>query len=162
MRKLISTSFVASLILVSACADESNVPVITSENAESSEIQGNAIATIEIEGMMCELGCGAEIRKHLKETNTIISCSFDFDENRKVNTAKIEFDNTKTDANELAKVIRQIDDRRFKTGEVSAKSKDVKANTESTDQNMGGSIVNVSETSLEFPNIFEFISGFGL
>ena len=162
MRKLISYSFAASLLIISSCSEEVTTNNTQSESLENNAFFTNATATIEVEGMTCEMGCGAEIRKHLKATNAVESCSFDFIEGRDVNTAVVKFDNTKTDANELAEIIRGINDNQFKTHKVSAKTYDINVKIQDSDEYLEGSLVGVCEGSYEFPNIFEFISGFGL
>jgi len=162
MKKL--AFILSATVLFSACSSEK-----TSENVENTAetvvavVQPNQILTMEIDGMVCKMGCGGSIRKGLKETNGVATVEFDFEEERKTNIAKITYDKSIVSSEELVKIVSKLNDGQFLVGTISFEdySEPVKATKTSTTKNNTeeNPNVEVSSTSLKFPNLFDLFSG---
>ena len=72
------------------------------------------IASFEVEGMVCEMGCGASLRKGLYETNAVDEVKLDYKENRLQNTIKEFYDSKKIDANQMLEIIEAMNEGQFK------------------------------------------------
>ncbi|MBI49581.1 MAG: hypothetical protein CL850_04770 [Crocinitomicaceae bacterium] len=84
---------VFSLLIFSilGCAETLNVDtVITSFEAVGPE--GKTSARLEVQGMMCEVGCAAKVKKELLELDGVASVIIDFDSKRENDFAIIEYD----------------------------------------------------------------------
>ena len=46
------------------------------------DVTADRMLVVELEGMVCKMGCGGEIRKELYATNGVENVSFDFDEEK--------------------------------------------------------------------------------
>ncbi len=66
------------------------------------------IATLEIEGMMCEMACGGKIKKELQALKGVKLANIDFDSERKGDLAIVEFDPSVTDESALILAVEQI------------------------------------------------------
>jgi len=112
--------------------------------------------------MVCEKGCGSSIRKALKETGAVGNCSFDFVDERPVNTAIIEFDKDKISADKIIGIITSINENQFSVDKSSTAPIDVKMNIKeneiSESKNTESSKINVSETNFEMPNLLKLFS----
>ena len=71
---------------------------------------GKISAKLEIEGMMCEVGCAAKIKKELLELNGVASVIIDFDSERESDFALVEFDKNTTTPELLASTVNEIAD----------------------------------------------------
>lgn len=162
MKKLIF--ILTSSVILSACSDEKIVE--KTENSTEKVIvvvNPNQVLTMEIDGMVCKMGCGSSIRKGLKETNGVATVEFDFEEERKTNVAKITYDKSLVSSEELIKVVSTLNDGQFLVGTISfedyaAPTKATK--TSSTEKHIEKTpSVEVSSTTLKFPNLFDLFSG---
>lgn len=89
-------------------------PNIELENFDETTITPNHIATFEVEGMMCEKGCGSAIRKGLYETRGVSKVDIlDFDENDSINKIKVYFDIDITTTEEMIGVIGSLANKRY-------------------------------------------------
>ena len=81
-------------ILLSACSSEQEKVNTETIEAKTTDVvvNPNQLLTMEIDGMVCQMGCGGAIRKGLKDTKGVASVEFDFEEERKTNVAKIAYD----------------------------------------------------------------------
>lgn len=77
-------------------------------------VKANKKISLNIEGMVCEMGCGSAIRKALKDTKAVDRCSFDFKDERKVNVATISFDSTAISQAKIVSIISSLNDKQFK------------------------------------------------
>lgn len=160
MKKILYLSL--SLFLVSACAENEQ---ISDQNLEETS-ENNAIVIadkkliLDIDGMVCKMGCGGAIRKELKKTNAVSLVEFDFDEERTTNTAVVYFDSEQTNVANIVKLITTINDGQFTVGGTKTSDyEEVKTdegikNSESTDIQ-----VDASESIIEIPNLLEVLSG---
>ena len=67
-------------------------------------------ASMSVQGMMCEVGCVAKVRKELLEVPGVASAMIDFDKDRSVNFANIEFDPATVSAEDLVAKVTAIGD----------------------------------------------------
>lgn len=104
--------FIGIILTLFAC--NSNTPIQVKKTIQPT-ITSKANKTIEldIEGMVCEMGCGSSIRKELKNTHAVNQCSFDFKEDRKQNKATILFDSTQISSQKIIALIEKLNDRQF-------------------------------------------------
>ena len=161
MKKFI---FVASLgVILSACSTDvapENTP--ETEEIATAEVQPNQVLTMEIDGMVCQMGCGGSIRKGLKGTNGVASVEFDFEEERKTNIAKIAFDKSIVTSEQLIKVVADLNDGQFLVGTVSFEDVAVSVKSNKTKKLKDGdnsSKVDVSSSTIKFPNLLDVFSG---
>ncbi len=161
MKKFI---FVASLgVILSACSTDvapENTP--ETEEIAAAEVHPNQVLTMEIDGMVCQMGCGGSIRKGLKGTNGVASVEFDFEEERKTNIAKIAFDKSIVTSEELIKVVADLNDGQFLVGTVSFEDVAVSVKSNKTKKLKDGdnsSKVDVSSSTIKFPNLLDVFSG---
>lgn len=153
-----------SVILFSAqaCSSGQQKATAPASAVQQEEVIPNRKLSVEIEGMVCEKGCGASIRKALKATGGVSSCSFDFSEERKHNTAVIEFDKDKVTADKLIDIITTINEKQFSVTRSSSDQLEMKVNAKETDISSEpsgeSSTINVSHSSFEMPNFLKLFS----
>ena len=123
--KVILAVFVSILVL-SACNSTKNenkvIRKVTVKSYVAPIVNPDRMLTIEIEGMMCEMGCGASIRKELKATTAVSSVEYDFEEDRKVNVAKIAFNKDKISVDKIISILSTMNDKQFKVGKSSSEN----------------------------------------
>jgi copper chaperone CopZ len=114
---LLKSSFFVSIIALNfySCSSSTEKTEISSQQEEVIPIVANKMLEIEIEGMMCEMGCGGSIRKALKGTGGVEQCSFDFDDEAEWNKAYIKFDKYKVSADKIISLIEELNENQFAT-----------------------------------------------
>jgi copper chaperone CopZ len=152
----------ALFFVVSSCSTESQEE--TTESNESTEQVAEVVAdrtlTMEIDGMVCEMGCGGSIRKDLKATGGVSGVQFDFEDERETNIATISFDKDLISVDEMIKRISELQDGQFTIGATSSESIDeVSTNETSSTSSSESSKVNVSSKNVEMPNFLDLLSG---
>jgi copper chaperone CopZ len=155
---------IASAFVLSACSSDSQLNEKTKENTSKSQtpkINANRLLSMEVDGMVCEMGCGSSIRKELKETGAVLSCDFDFEDGRKLNTAKITFDKNKITVDELIDVVNTLNDKQFKVGKTSSQAY-VPASIPEEEEAYSSvnARVNITSPQIEVPNFLELLSRF--
>lgn len=119
MRKILYVGVLVSL--VAACGSSSDQSKTTESSAKSEKVTEkelvsvipNRSLTLDVDGMVCEMGCGGSIRKELKKTGAVARCSFDFKGENVSSTATIEFDKDKISADQIAHLIKQLNEGQF-------------------------------------------------
>lgn len=150
-------------LLISACSDEKIVeqtPVVTKEKIV--EVHPNQILTMEIDGMVCQMGCGGSIRKGLKETKGVSSVEFDFQEERKTNVAKVAYDKSIVSSEELIQIVSNLNEGQFLVGTVSFEDVSIPTKTtktSSTKQKEDPKIEVSSSPYVKLPNLLDLFSG---
>ncbi len=110
-------SLLTLTFLLFACNQESAKSTTAIEKqAIPEKVVANKMLTFEIQGMTCVMGCGGSIRKELAETNAVEKCEFDFETDRKTNIVKVSFDQNKTTAKELIKIVTKMNEGQFTVG----------------------------------------------
>lgn len=150
------------LVLLMGC-ESKEVSVLEIESEKS--ITPTHMATFEVEGMMCQKGCGAAIRKGLYDTGGVSEVEVTFDEENPINEIKVFFDINKTSTQKMIMVIGSLADNRY-----SAKLKKVtestlsplKVNSDEKSSNHKMNIISsreVSTKSFTFPNLTKLLNG---
>ena len=88
-----------------------------SETGPEREQNPDTDLTLEISGMTCVMGCGGSISSALIKTGSVANCDFDFKEGRKMNTAQISYNSSEISAEEIKKIISELNDKQFTTGD---------------------------------------------
>jgi copper chaperone CopZ len=150
MKKVLSLSLV---LILFACSDASS----TEKKAKSSQKQEVAISNetmvVEVEGMVCAMGCGGSIRKELKNTGAVSRVEVDFVEGNKTQTLKISFDNNLISQSTIISKIEKLNKGQFSVnviGSTAIETRSVKTEEKSK--------VNVAESNFELPNLLEILS----
>ena len=93
MRILLATIITSLCSLCTSCSEsavEAQAPVLV-ENYKNGP-ESRRTLKLEIEGMMCEVGCAAKIKKELLEQEAVSSVIIDFEMERETDYAIVEFD----------------------------------------------------------------------
>jgi copper chaperone CopZ len=154
----------AAMLAFAGCSTEQDAENVVNESAaeqESFSVEPNSVATIELTGMTCEMGCGGEIRKALKASGAVASTSFDFQEERAFNVATVKFDNADLNEQQIRKIIEGLNEGQYKVNAISIQPiEHEQSRTENSSESSDKAVVNMRSSKLEFPNLFELLSGF--
>lgn len=152
----------ATALVFTACTNDTKVAENTAPEVKVEEkiaVNANRVLTMEVEGMVCKMGCGGSIRKGLKGTNGVSDVKFDFEEERAIDIATISFDKNIVTLDEMIKIVSEMNDGQFKVGETSSKDlHEVSTNEESKESSTEESVIEVSSTSVEIPNLLDLFS----
>ncbi|GAB5416667.1 MAG: hypothetical protein Crog4KO_21560 [Crocinitomicaceae bacterium] len=77
------------------------------------EVKADRLLVVELEGMVCEKGCGGSIRSELYTSNAVKEVSFEFDEEKTVDVAKVAYDRNKITADEIVAIIAAANQGQF-------------------------------------------------
>ena len=104
MRLLVFALLASGLVFCGSGPHPTVETVYVETHVEGAE--DRSTATMSVQGMMCEVGCVAKVRKELLEVKGVASAMIDFEKDRELNFATIEFDADAVSAAELvAKVV---------------------------------------------------------
>lgn len=156
--------FISSVLVLGACSSEPKVIHLRTEKVNTKKVNtvaANHILTMEVKGMTCEMGCGGSIRKELKASGGVARVEFvNFDENKKVQTAKVSFDNTKITADQMVKIITTMNEKQFKVGKTSSEIIETTSSTVSeTPSDSKEETVEISESNFVLPNLIDILVG---
>lgn len=154
---------------ITACEqNENKVESASKQEVTTDEVfavEPNSVALVEVQGMSCEMGCGSEIRKGLKSSGAVASTKFvDFDADNETNIARIEFDDADLTDADIKKIIEGLNDGQFTVGTIEInqleKTHETKASEENTEEvtKSEKTTTTMSETTWEFPNLFDLFS----
>ena len=99
------------LAMIGCSEPTKEAAIITTIEAQGPD--GKKSAKLEIEGMMCEVGCAAKIKKELLELEGVASVIIDFDSDRSSDFAIIEYDEKTIQPQKLASTVNEIADGRL-------------------------------------------------
>lgn len=157
--KSLSVLFIG-LLVISSCSDEAEKIHLRTEKGmqeKAAKVDANAMLTVEIKGMMCEMGCGGSIRKELKSTGAVARVQYDFIEEREVNTAMISYDSTQISAADMLKRIQKMNDKQFTLGKQKVEAlTESKSDSKATGSNDDAS-VNMDESAFRIPNLLNIL-----
>ena len=125
MKNLFLVLTVALFSIATSCSSEAkteNKEVAEQENEATAKPVANQQMTIEVMGMVCEKGCGGSIRKEMKATNGVTKTSFDFEDEREVNVATIDFDDSIISEEEIILALTTMNEHQFTVGAHSVKA----------------------------------------
>jgi copper chaperone CopZ len=151
------------LVGLASCSNEPDVihlRTVKGKKELAAKVDANALFTVKVEGMSCEMGCGGSIRKELKATGAVDRVEFDFVEGRKVQTAKISFDDKKINESKMLSILSTMNEKQFKVQKVSLEKIEesteasIDAPTEDSEKT-----VEISEAAPSFalPNLFDVL-----
>ena len=80
---------------------------------DESSVLATHIAVFEVEGMMCQKGCGSILRKGLYETGGVSEVDVTFEEDNPVNQIKVYFDKNKTSIEEMISVVGTMANQQY-------------------------------------------------
>jgi hypothetical protein len=168
MKRFFCAIPLAGLLLIQACSS-AETPAKTAEKQAKTEVKAPAVVpnkmlALEIDGMVCKMGCGGSIRKELKATGAVANCEFDFVEERQTNTLKVEFDKTKITADQIVEIISTMNEKQFTVGKTTTTDLSVSEVSNTAVDESANSIesekakIKVTEPSFEFPNLLKLLS----
>ena len=117
-------SFVLTLVVASCSYDTPHVEVAVNQDltSQKKEVPVDVLPTkllkMNLEGMVCQMGCGGAIRKELNATKAVANCDFDFEEDRAVDLAMISFDENKITAEKIIDIVSEMNGGQFDVGSV--------------------------------------------
>jgi copper chaperone CopZ len=159
-----SSIFIFSGILfIASCSSEPEKIHLRTEKGEQEQapkVEANATLSVEIEGMMCEMGCGGSIRKELKSTGGVARVQYDFEEDREVNTAIISFDSNKVSAAEMIKRIKTMNDKQFTVHSYQVEKQTDNASGTTSSGSDEKSVVSMDDHSFQLPNLISILKDF--
>jgi len=122
--KIILYCFAIGSIFVYACSysNEKNELVKNErENIETTKVRvvPTDLLTMEVQGMSCEMGCGAAIRRGLLDTKAVEGVTFDFKMGREINIAQISYDKKQISKEQITEIVSQINEKQFTAKEIS-------------------------------------------
>jgi len=107
---LLATAVVIAVFMLTGC--ERNIEVydlVVTEVNEVGELN-KTTARLEIKGMMCEVGCVAKVKKELLEQKGVSNVTVNFDIDREIDFATIEYDPKIETVESLASIVTNIAD----------------------------------------------------
>ena len=107
---LLATAVVIAVFMLTGC--ERNIEVydlLVTEVNEVGELN-KTTARLEIKGMMCEVGCVAKVKKELLEQKGVSNVTVNFDSDREIDFATIEYDPKIETVESLVSVVTNIAD----------------------------------------------------
>lgn len=151
-------------VALSSCSESAKTDqseeTSTEEVAEHA-VEPNKMMSMEIDGMVCKMGCGGSIRKSLKETGGVSRVEFDFDEERSTNFATIYFNDSKINKEEIIDVVAKLNDKQFTVGKTEINDFTEVSSDESDNSSGDEDAVKIDAYSqnVEVPNLLELLSG---
>lgn len=150
MKKVLSLSLILVLF---ACSDASTAENKVGSSQNQKIAVSNETMVVEVEGMVCAMGCGGSIRKELKNTGAVSRVEVDYIEGNKTQTLKISFDNKLISQSSIVSKIEKLNKGQFSVNVIGSTFIDTKnSKSEATSK------VNVSESNFELPNLLEILS----
>ena len=151
------------LVALSACSNQPEVVhlrTVKGKKEQVAKVEANALFTVNLQGMSCEMGCGGSIRQELKATGGVDRVEFDFVEGRKIQTAKISFDDKKISETKMLSILSEMNEKQFKVQKVAIeklnelKDTSIEAPVEDSEK-----AIEISDASRSFvlPNLFDVL-----
>jgi hypothetical protein len=168
---MVKNSLIVGILSVSLFACESveqptEKSAKTDVSGKSTEVVevpviANRVLTMELEGMVCSMGCGGSIRKELKATGAVSDCDFDFEDERAIDIATIQFDKNKITADKIIEIVSKINDGQFTVGKTSSEGIETTVTKESQTSSHKSTKPKFEAVSSSFdvPNLFDLFSG---
>lgn len=145
MRILVLSVLFFGVLALSSCSGEADYSVTETEEVGSAK----TVASLYVEGMMCEAACGGKIQKELSQLACVLSASIEFDENKNLDIAIVEFDNSCCSLEDMVNTVHAISDGAYQVKKVEVVTYSPAAGKYSTE-----------ETAYDFNNTFSMSSLF--
>jgi len=104
---LVGSVLVFALGLTSCGESGSSYEVTENHTAGTSDL---TMARLDVSGMMCAHACGGKIKKELLKVEGVANASIEFEENRDLNYAEVEYDAKTVELSGLVEAIAGIAD----------------------------------------------------
>ena len=108
--------FILSLILFS-CTDgvstDASSQKNSAKNTSTKQKAPNKVCSIDVEGMVCKMGCVASIKKELNAINGIAAVEIDFKEDELVQQVKVSYNDRNVEESMIEKTIETINNEQF-------------------------------------------------
>lgn len=125
MKKIVYIFSLAIAAILISCSQTIESPETETEQVSKEPVVANAEVNMSIDGMTCVMGCKGAIEKSLNSAKGVAKCDVDF-ENA---TAKISFDNTQVNEEEILALIHTVNNGAYKAAIIDGDSETHK-NTE--------------------------------
>ena len=108
-----------ALVLSCSQEEEAQVRIVKGGNEDDNtgqqlpDVKADRLLVVELKGMTCVHGCGGTIRKELYATDAVKEVSFDFDEKKPVDVAKVAYDRDKISADEIISILAEANEGQF-------------------------------------------------
>jgi copper chaperone CopZ len=142
---------ISLLLFVSlfSCKEEVKSPTATNK------------AEISVEGMVCEMGCGASLRKGLLESGSVTKVEVSFDEEAPSNVITVFYDKSISSPEQLIEVIEKLNEGQFKAklikeSPIETAGSQTESNIRSKSNNQ--QILKVEEAYWSFPNLTDLLN----
>ena len=92
-----------------------NVSVKKKENSQQQVItvHANSQVEFEVEGMVCQMGCGGRIRKALKETCAVERIEVNYKDTLEEQTIKVYYNKAKISPQQMLHILANVNDKQF-------------------------------------------------
>ena len=97
----------ATAFTLSGCGGAADYELVERHASGSSDM---AVARLDVSGMMCAHACGGKIKKELLKVAGVANASIEFEENRPLNFAEVEFDERLVELDGLVEAVSGIAD----------------------------------------------------
>lgn len=127
------------------------------------DVQADRMLVVELEGMVCQMGCGGSIREDLYASKGVASVSFDFDEKNPVDVAHVAYNREKISADQIISIISKTNDGQFKVKASHSEpyiddSPKVKESAESSKDSKNSKLTIKSTANVDVPDVFDVFS----
>jgi copper chaperone CopZ len=111
------------VVVLFSCQEtkEKSAP-LTVKQTKPVEVHANSQADFNVEGMVCQMGCGGSIRKELKKTGAVERVEVNFVEEQKEQVVHVQYDSTLISTQKMTSILTSINDRQFKASLISNKA----------------------------------------
>jgi len=110
-----------SLLFLAAC-NNATINKKVSENKPATSNVANTKLALNVNGMVCKMGCGGSIRKELLATNAVEKVEVDFVEDKESQLITVYYNNSLSSKEKLLKVINEMNDKQFTAQTISESS----------------------------------------
>jgi copper chaperone CopZ len=110
-----------SLLFLAAC-NNATIDKKVSENKPVTSNVANTKLALNVNGMVCKMGCGGAIRKELLATNAVEKVEVDFVEEKESQLITVYYNNSLSSKEKLLKVINEMNDKQFTAQAISESS----------------------------------------
>lgn len=143
MKKVLVLFAVVSFFALSCGSNEATKNLEAQEDAQITKKEINSevvktVANLNIEGMMCEKGCGGKIQQELRALAGVADTKLEFDADSDDNVVSVEYNPTEVSEQELIKCVNAISDGKYHVKSVEILT--YKGLTSSSSTGGGGSI----------------------
>ena len=76
-------------------------------------VHANAQLDLEVEGMVCQMGCGGSMRKELKKTGAVERVEVNFIEGKDIQLVQVSYDSMLISPSKITTILNTINDQQF-------------------------------------------------